>query len=122
MRVSRRLMRVSQSGHVATGDFSEADIQSSRVCGDQLIRHINAISGGEEESWNWTGNACNLKLSKLGAEIACLWDESMPVCRVGLNEMHDAALGWIQLISSRNEPSTTTNQDRDSQLGLPFND
>ena len=63
-----------------------------------------------------------MELSKLGAEIECLWDESMPVCRVGLNELRDAAVGWIQLITAREQTLRVADINPDPQLPLPFDE
>ena len=104
----------------ALGYFLEQDIQSSLNSAAELIQQIDTISTGRTESWSGTGNAFNLELSKLGAEIECLWDESTPVCRIGLNELRGAVAGWIQLITARNEAGKVANINPDPQLPLPF--
>jgi hypothetical protein len=107
--------------HQALGYFFEQDIQSSISSAEELIQHIDSVSTGKKEIWSCTGNAFNLELAKIGAEIECLWDESMPVCRIALSELRDAAVGWGRLISGLDETSILE-VDSDPQLPLPFND
>ncbi|MFO0812626.1 MAG: hypothetical protein U0796_05375 [Gemmatales bacterium] len=76
----------------------EQDVQSSPNGAAELVEMAEAVAAGCQSGFSGTGNAFLLTLSAAGAEIKCLWDESMPVCRVGLDEFRQALLGWQQLI------------------------
>jgi hypothetical protein len=83
------------------GEVLESDVQSSPSGVAELLADVDAVEAGRRSKLRRTGNAFLLILSPGGAEIECLWDESMPVCRVGLSEFRQAVVGWQRLIGGQ---------------------
>jgi hypothetical protein len=84
--------------HEALGGFLEQDVQSGPRGIAELLHTVDGIAAGRQPGVSGTGNAFLLTLSAGGAEIECLWDESMPVCRVSLAEFRQALVGWQRLV------------------------
>ena len=82
------------------GQFFESDIQSFEQWADEVISQIDAIKSGRQKNWSRTGNAYNLELTGDSATIECLWDESVPICRLTLGEFRDMAVGWSLFINA----------------------
>jgi hypothetical protein len=82
----------------AVGWFLEQDVQSNSEAVAELLAKVEAVAAGRRPEWSGTGNAFHLALTADGAEIECLWDDSMPVCRVGLGEIRAALEEWQRLI------------------------
>ncbi len=84
--------------HEAVGWFLEQDIQSDPRAAAGLLAEVEAVAAGRRAAWAGTGNAFHLAVTAAGAEIECLWDESVPVCRVELGDLREAIGGWLRLI------------------------
>ena len=87
--------------HEAVGRLLVQDVGRCRQSAEELLARIDAVATGQEAGWSGTGNAFHLSLTPEGAEIECLWDEAMPICRIGLVDLREAVCGWVQLLSER---------------------
>lgn len=80
--------------------FLESDVQGSEGYAREILGAIEKVDTGEAPSWQGTGNAHTLTLDSEGATIEAEFeeDEEAPPCRVSLDELRAALIGWLAFL------------------------
>lgn len=81
--------------------FLESDVQGSDVFAREILEGIERVASGDLEAWESTGNAHTLTVKSSGALLESEVEEDAEPCRLRLDELRDALVGWLELLESR---------------------
>jgi hypothetical protein len=92
----------SQPGDPLAG-FLESDLQESTAFARQILKALDDVAAGKADSWEGTGNAYTLTLTRAGASIVPDFDDDGEPHQVALAELRDAIGGWLRFLKSDDE-------------------
>jgi uncharacterized protein YacL (UPF0231 family) len=78
--------------------FLESDIQGSTAFAHEILRALDRVESGEEEVWEWTGNAHTLTLTGDAASIQSEIEEDAEPCLLSLSQVRQALADWIAFL------------------------
>lgn len=78
--------------------FLESDIQGSAAFALEILHALDRVEAGEEEVWEWTGNAHTLTLADGAASIQSEMDEEAEPCLLSLSQVRQALADWIAFL------------------------
>lgn len=88
----------TQCAHQVLAAYFIEDVQGSEIFARELLKVIDDVQGGVVERWSGTGNAHALSISNAEVEIENLWDDSMEIAKLPLDEFRDCVEKWIVCI------------------------
>ncbi len=87
----------------ASERFLEQDIQSSGVVTNEFLEIVESMKDGRQAEWNGTGNAHSITISPKEVSIENIWDDSLGIAQVSLDDFKQALLSWLACISAEAE-------------------
>ncbi len=95
--------RVSHAGGLGNevARFLESDLQGSAAAAEEVLRAIDEVESGRVPSWERTGNAHTLTLSRDGATLRNEQDDDAKPHHVALPALHQAVGDWLAFLESR---------------------
>jgi uncharacterized protein YacL (UPF0231 family) len=87
-------------GHEVAG-FLESDLQGSAAAAEEVLHAIDEVESGRVPSWERTGNAHTLTLSRAGATLRNEMDDDAKPHHVALPALHKAVADWLAFLSAR---------------------
>lgn len=78
--------------------FLESDVQGSLEFAHEVLRALDRIESGEEETWEVTGNAHTLALTRDDATIWSEVDEDAEPFVVPTSLLREAVAGWVSFL------------------------
>jgi uncharacterized protein YacL (UPF0231 family) len=93
--------RVDTRGkHHNIGSFLEEDIQGSDNSCQETLEIVQAVAEGKLSEWEGTGNAHTVTIKPNGVTIECIWDESLGVAELSLDDFRECLKEWLAFIST----------------------
>lgn len=80
--------------------FLESDIQGSLETADEFLAQVDRIVSGKPQSWEATGNAFAITLTRDGVSIDCVWGDDN--CKLSLADFRECLLAWRAFVSGTN--------------------
>lgn len=80
-------------------DFLESDVQGSLELAHEILRALDRIDSGAIDSWEVTGNAHTLTLSKKGVAIRSEIDEEAAPLLLAGSQFREVMAGWISFVA-----------------------
>lgn len=100
--IADSLERMPQWGKELLGSYFVQDVQGNAEKCRSLLLLIEDIQAGTMDNWEQTGNAFDIVQTQNGVTINNIWDESLGICEVSLDELGNATMDWLEfLIASR---------------------
>lgn len=84
-------------GHTVAG-FLESDVQGSLEFAHEILRALDRIDSGAIDSWEVTGNAHTLTLSKHGVAIRSEMDENAGPLFLPKSVFREVMADWISFV------------------------
>lgn len=84
-------------GHTVA-EFLESDVQGSLEFAREILRALDRIDSGAIDSWEVTGNAHTLILSKEGAAIRSEMDEEAEPVLLAGSQFREVMADWISFV------------------------
>jgi hypothetical protein len=78
--------------------FLESDLQGSAAAAEEILRAIDAVESGRVPSWERTGNAHTLTLSRDGATLRNEMEEDTRPHHLALPAMRKAVGDWLAFL------------------------
>ncbi|HKV07388.1 MAG TPA: YacL family protein [Thermoanaerobaculia bacterium] len=79
-------------------DFLESDVQGSLELAHEILRALDRIDAGTIDSWEVTGNAHTLTLSKQGVAIQSEVDEDAGPMLLAKSQFREVMAGWVSFV------------------------
>jgi uncharacterized protein YacL (UPF0231 family) len=95
------LRRVDTLGkHENIGGFLTEEIQGSvNVC-HLMLEIVESVAEGRRLEWCGTGNAHTVTIKPGGVTIECVWDESLGIAELSLDDFRECLMEWLTFIST----------------------
>ena len=81
--------------------FLDSDLQGSAAAAEEVLHAIGEVESGHVPSWERTGNAHTLTLSRDGATLRNEMDDDSKPHHVALPVLHKAVGDWLAFLKSR---------------------
>lgn len=78
--------------------FLESDVQGSAVVGRAMLAAIDRVADGHAESWETTGNAYTLAVSRDEAALVAEHEDDAEIRRMPLDELREALASWVAFL------------------------
>lgn len=89
--------RCKGRGKVVAG-FLESDLQGSARAAHEVLRALDEVESGREESWELTGNAHTLSLTPGGATILDEMDDEAEPYELSLAKLREVVADWLSFL------------------------
>ncbi|MFL6196893.1 MAG: YacL family protein [Thermoanaerobaculia bacterium] len=89
--------RCKGRGKVVAG-FLESDLQDSTRAAHEVLRALDDVESGREESWELTGNTHTLSLTPEGATIVDEMDDEAEPYELSLAKLREVVADWASFL------------------------
>jgi len=84
--------------------FLESDLQGSAASAEEILRAIDEVESGRVPTWERTGNAHTLTLSRDGATLRNEMEEDTRPHHLALPAMRQAVADWLGFLEKGRRP------------------